>query len=75
MKLRIVPNETGPKFTCVDESAPDAELIGHGDTEQAAKDDFLDKWVDRECRRDLKNALSYAQSWDSMIAKLFGDQP
>ncbi len=70
MNLQITRNKTSPKFTCVDAAAPG--LVGHGDTEQAAKDDFLDKWVDQECRRDLVNAVSYAQSWDAMMEKLIG---
>lgn len=80
MKLRYQHNAFGPKVYCIDESefdgATDAvrQLIGQGDTEEEARRDFMDKWLERESTRDVTNAVSAAQSWDSMIAKMLGRQ-
>lgn len=71
MKLRITcTNPFGPKFSCVDED--DTKLVGQGDTEQAARDDFMEQWLQREVDRDIDNAVAHAKSWDTMIRKLFG---
>ena len=70
MKLRITcTNPFGPKFACTDEEDP--SVTGTGDTAEAAKDDFMEQWLQREVNRDIDNALTHAQSWDVMIRKLF----
>jgi len=81
MKLSYQHNDFGPKVTCVDDNeydgAEDAgtQLIGTGDTEEAAKKDFMDQWVARECDRDIHNAVEVGQSWDRLIAGLLGVKP
>lgn len=81
MKLCYQHNAFGPKVHCIDENeyagAPDAgpQLIGQGDTEENARADFMDRWIEREATRDMKNAVNFAKSWDSMIEKLLGVKP
>lgn len=78
MKLTYQWNAFGPKCSCVDsneyDGAEDAgpQLVGQGDTEEEARADFMDQWLERECARDLKNAVSFAKSWDAMMGKIFG---
>lgn len=78
MKLRYQHNAFGPKVHCIDENEYDGtadvgpQLIGEGDTQEEARRDFMDQWLERESTRDIKNAISAAQSWDSMMSKLFG---
>jgi hypothetical protein len=70
MKLRITcTNPFGPKFACTDEEDP--SVTGTGDTAEAAKDDFMDRFLQREVSRDIANGIAHAQSWDAMIRKLF----
>jgi hypothetical protein len=71
MKLRICPQAFGPKFTCIDESEHSG-LIGQGDTEQEARRDFWDQWLNRESLRDMQRAKSSMDSWDQMMRKLCG---
>lgn len=78
MKLRITAHEFGPQFSCIDDNeydgAPDAgpQLVGQGDTEEAARKNFMEQWIERECARDLKNAVEFGKSWDAMLSALFG---
>jgi hypothetical protein len=81
MKLRITFDYLAPlaeRYTVIDDSeydgAPDAgaQLVGNGATEEAAKADFMDQWLEREAERDLKNAAKHMQFWDSFFSKLLG---
>lgn len=78
MKLRITPNDFGPKFSCIDsdeyDDATDAgpQLVGHGDTEEEAKEDFFDQRLERESKRDCRRAVDNVKVVDAMLNKLFG---
>lgn len=78
MKLRTIHHPLG--FQVIDDNefdgASDAgpQLVGEGSTPDAARRDFMDKWLEREVARDCQRGVGFAQSWDSMIGKLFGRQ-
>jgi hypothetical protein len=46
------------RWACINDDeydgAPDAgaQMVGYGPTEQPAKDDFMDQWMEREAERD-----------------------
>ena len=76
MKLHITANAFGPKFTCIDDDydgAPDAglQLVGEGNTEQEAKDDYMRQWMEREADRDCKRAVQNMKVLDGMLDSLF----
>jgi hypothetical protein len=78
MKLRVTPNDFGPAFSCIDDNeydgAPDAgpQLVGEGNTEEAAKQDFMDQWMERESDRDCKRAVQNMKVIDGFLDSLFG---
>lgn len=77
MKLRYQYNAFGPKVQCIDESEYDGSpesLMGQGDTEEEAKRDFWQLWLNREAMRDIKRGAPASQSWDSMMRRLTGMQ-
>lgn len=80
MKLRYQHNAFGPKVHCIDESeydgAPDAgpQLVGQGDTQEEARRDFFEQWLNREALRDIKRGVSAMQSWDNIIRQVVGLQ-
>lgn len=59
------------------DGAPDAgaQMVGYGPTEEAAKADFMDQWLEREADRDMKNAAKHAAHWDAFFEKLLGMKP
>lgn len=77
MKLTYQHNPFGPAVTCIDSSeydgAPDAgaQLVGEGDTEEAARDDFMDQWMERESARDVKRAVDHVKVWDGVLEQIF----
>lgn len=81
MKLRVSPNDFGSKYSCVDDNeydgAPDAgpQLVGQGDTEEAAKQDFMDQWMERQADRDCRAALKHVKVIDKFLDSLFGRKP
>ena len=81
MKLRIEELPLGFGFRCIDDNtydgAPDAgpQMVGEGKTPEAAKMDFWDQWMERECDRDMKAAMKRADVLDSVIQQLFGSRP
>lgn len=80
MKLRYQHNAFGPKVHCIDENeydgAPDAgpQLIGEGDTEEQAKGDFFEQWLNRVAMQDIKRGASASDSWDKIMRQVMGLQ-
>lgn len=78
MKLRIEELPYGFGFRCIDDNeydgAPDAgpQLIGEGMTAEAAKADFVDRWMERESERDTNAALKQMRVWDSFFEQIVG---
>jgi hypothetical protein len=71
MKLQITSNPFGPKFTCIDsdeyDGAPDAgpQLVGQGDTEEEAKEDFYDQRLERQATNGGSSKMS---TWERLKA-------
>lgn len=81
MKLRtefvyLAPDSE--RYYCINDDeydgAPDAgpQMIGYGPTAEAAKADFMDKWMERESERDCARAVKFAKTFDGILNKLFG---
>ena len=72
MKLRISHN--GFEWTCIDDATygGPGDIIGTGNTQEEAKRDFWEQWLNREAMRDIKRAKSAMESWDGMLRKLCG---
>lgn len=81
MKLSIDFRYLAPdseRYVCINEDeydgAPDAgpQMVGYGPTEEAAKADFMDQWLEREADRDIKQAAKHATYWDAFFERLLG---
>jgi len=47
-------------------------IVGWGPTEEAAKADFMDQWMEQEAERDMKSAMRQMRVWDSFLGQIFG---
>lgn len=82
MKLRTehvfppIPDRNSDWMAYDEETYDGAEdshpIVGWGPTEEAAKADFMDRWMERECERDVSRAVQFAKVWDGFLNKIFG---
>lgn len=81
MKLRVEFCYLAPdseRYTCINDSeydgAEDAghQMVGYGPTAEAARADFMEQWMERECERDCARAVKFAQTWDMFLMRIFG---
>jgi len=49
-------------------------IVGWGATEEAAKSDFMEQWMEHEAERDMKQAVRQVKVWDSIFDRIFGKQ-